>query len=399
MTFPFANLPDNLAAFCAALRRDHRFRIGPRELQDAARALELTAIADQRAVRNALRPVLSRTVDDVRAFDRAFDRFFLGYRLPTPDLERAEAGRRHQASAATTPLNSSDEREARLETAHLPDSDDFSPSDIAVREIADIDDDAPAGLLRASYSPLAAEGTSLDLEPLDDAWRTAAAALMSHVRLGLSRRWRRAARGRRFDFRRTLRGSLHTGGDVVTPRWRARPRRRPRFVLLIDGSRSMESSTRPALHTAVALTAVSRETETFAFSTSVRRITRQVRLAAAGRRQRLRLQQAWGGGTTIGACLNGFLRGFGERLLSPNTIVIIVSDGLDVGGSTLLRQAMAELSRRAAALVWINPLVATPGYEPSATGMSAARPFVSVLTAVDTPAALSSLPRRIHARC
>ena len=30
--YPFASLPENLIAFCAVLRRDHGFRIGPGEL-------------------------------------------------------------------------------------------------------------------------------------------------------------------------------------------------------------------------------------------------------------------------------------------------------------------------------------------------------------------------------
>ena len=37
--YPFASLPENLAAFCDALRRQHGFRIGPGEVHDAARAL------------------------------------------------------------------------------------------------------------------------------------------------------------------------------------------------------------------------------------------------------------------------------------------------------------------------------------------------------------------------
>ena len=58
--YPFASLPENLAAFCEALRRQHGFRIGPGELHDAARALDVVDLADERAVRHALRPILAR---------------------------------------------------------------------------------------------------------------------------------------------------------------------------------------------------------------------------------------------------------------------------------------------------------------------------------------------------
>ena len=59
--YPFGSLPENLIAFGAVLRRDHGFRIGPGELHDAARALEVVDLADERAVRHALRPILSGT--------------------------------------------------------------------------------------------------------------------------------------------------------------------------------------------------------------------------------------------------------------------------------------------------------------------------------------------------
>ena len=76
LMYPFASLPENLAAFCEALRRDHGFRIGPGELHDAARALDVVDLANERAVRHALRPILAGTLDDVTVFDAAFTQFF-----------------------------------------------------------------------------------------------------------------------------------------------------------------------------------------------------------------------------------------------------------------------------------------------------------------------------------
>src|SRR5512134_1071786 len=74
--YPFASLSENLTAFCAVLRRDYGFRVGSRQLLDAARAIQMTSIADERAVRDTLRPVLSSTVEHAMVFDRAFDAFF-----------------------------------------------------------------------------------------------------------------------------------------------------------------------------------------------------------------------------------------------------------------------------------------------------------------------------------
>lgn len=401
MTFPFESLPENLAAFCALLRREHRFRVGPRELQDAARALELAELGDERAVRDTLRPVLTSSLEDVRVFDAAFDRFFhrIERGAPPRDALAAAVDDRPRSPEGSPVVRDAEPLSAAARPRGTDEgSDEAGKGEGAggpVQRISDETDERRVWMLRTSYSPIEAEGAAPDLEPAGRAWREAASALVSRVRRGRSRRWIPARRGPRFDVRRALRVSLATAGDVVMPRWRARPRRRPRFVLLIDGSRSMSAHAAPALATAVALSAVSRSVETFTFSTALRRVTPDVRRAAAGERRRLRLHHAWGGGTTIGACLREFLEEFGERLLTRDTLVIVVSDGLDVGRPDVLRDAMARLSRRAAGVVWINPLLETPGYQPTAAGMRAARPFVTKLAAVPDAAGLLRLARSL----
>jgi uncharacterized protein with von Willebrand factor type A (vWA) domain len=166
--------------------------------------------------------------------------------------------------------------------------------------------------------------------------------------------------------------------------------------MLIDGSRSMAPYAVTALATAVSLSAVTSNVETWTFSTALRRVTREVRRAAAGERRRLRLRHAWGGGTAIGACVRDFLQAAGDRVLTRDTVVIVVSDGLDVGPPVLLREAMAQVSRRSAAVLWLNPFAKTPGYEPTAAGMRAARPFITMLTAVTDAEDLRVLARRLR---
>lgn len=396
MTYPFANLPSNLAAFCAMLRADYHFRTGPRELHDAARALEITELADERAMRDVLRPVLASRVEDVRVFDQAFDRFFgrLGAGTSTDGTPSASHPLEHGHQRSAFANRGTD----RPTGAQLEDSEAHAEEagSGAVHDVEDAVEDTAVGLMRANYSPAAVEGPTLILDPADRQWREAAVMLVNRVRAGLSRRWRPAKRGQRFDLRRTLRTSLHTGGDVVMPKWRARPRRRPRFVVLIDGSRSMEPYVRPALQTAVALSGVTANIEAFTFSTALSRVTRDVRRAARGERRYLDLHDAWGGGTTIGACLREFLQKHAERVLGRDTLVIIASDGLDVGDARVLRNAMARISRLAAAVVWLNPLTATPGYEPTARGMSAARPYVTTFSWVPDAASLAQLARIIR---
>jgi uncharacterized protein with von Willebrand factor type A (vWA) domain len=79
-------------------------------------------------------------------------------------------------------------------------------------------------------------------------------------------------------------------------------------------------------------------------------------------------------------------------------VVIIASDGLDVGQPDLLQQAMAELRRRSAAIIWLNPLLDTPGYQPTAIGMRLALPALSTFAWASDAAGLNRLARLVRVR-
>ena len=55
---------------------------------------------------------------------------------------------------------------------------------------------------------------------------------------------------------------------------------------------------------------------------------------------------------------------------------MILSDGWDRGEPAELAEQMQRLARVAHRIVWVNPLRASEGYEPTARGMAAALPFV-----------------------
>jgi len=71
--------------------------------------------------------------------------------------------------------------------------------------------------------------------------------------------------------------------------------------------------------------------------------------------------------------------------------VVVLSDGWDRGDPELLRREVARLGRCAQALVWLNPLKASPGYEPLTRGMVAALPYVDAFLAGNSLASLEQL--------
>ncbi len=87
----------------------------------------------------------------------------------------------------------------------------------------------------------------------------------------------------------------------------------------------------------------------------------------------------WSGGTKIGECLGAFVDDHATRTVDHRTVVVILSDGLDRGDPQELVRAMRVLQQRARKVIWINPLMGDPRYEPTARGMAAALPFVNHL--------------------
>jgi uncharacterized protein with von Willebrand factor type A (vWA) domain len=222
------------------------------------------------------------------------------------------------------------------------------------------------------------------------------ARLMARVPLAVPRRRSRRltpARSGAPDLRRTLRRSFRTGGEPLERAWRTRREKKRRLVLLLDISGSMADYSRALVMFAHAALRADRRFEAFCFGTRLTRVTR----ALAGSDPNEGLERAaaevvdWEGGTRIGESLKRFLDDFGHGGVARGAVVVICSDGLDVGDPELLAAQMARLKRLAHRVVWINPLKEDPAYEPLARGMKAALPHIDVFASGHNLASLDAL--------
>jgi len=84
----------------------------------------------------------------------------------------------------------------------------------------------------------------------------------------------------------------------------------------------------------------------------------------------------WSGGTRIGACLAELVAVYGRAGARRDTTLVVVSDGLDLGDTALLADSMRALRECLRTIIWLNPLLGDPRYEPTAAGMRAALPHV-----------------------
>ena len=205
-------------------------------------------------------------------------------------------------------------------------------------------------------------------------------------------RRRRARRGPFADLRRTLRDSVRNDGEVLRL-GRLRRRTRPRkILLLIDVSGSMKARTEENMRLAHALLHAAQNVEVFTFGTRLTRVTRALRLKR--REQALaaaaHLVSDWDGGTRIGDALQAFLAVPRFGGYARGAAVVIVSDGLERGDPTALRDAVARLSRRAWRLSWLTPLATTPGFRPQTEALIAIQRFVDDLVDGGSNAAVIS---------
>ena len=187
----------------------------------------------------------------------------------------------------------------------------------------------------------------------------------------ITRRWNAGGRGA-VDLRRLLRANVKHGGELITVPHRVR-RVAPRpLILICDVSGSMEPYTRMLLLFAHALAGEHRRIEVFVFSTQLTRVTRQFG-GARSDAALLRVRDAvrdWSGGTRIGEALHRFNTQWARRVLRRGPVVLLISDGWDLGDPEVLSREIARLQRSAHRLIWLNPLIGSPGYEPSPAALA-----------------------------
>ena len=234
--------------------------------------------------------------------------------------------------------------------------------------------------MQLSYSPSEAlrhkDFAGFDADEMEQA-RALLALLRPRMEQRLTRR-RVPGRGRHFDLRRAIRQALRTGGEaLVLPRREQKRRQRP-LVVMCDISGSMDRYSRILLQFVYTVSHGLHDVETFVFGTRLTRITRLLRNRDIDEAvdQVAKDVHDWGGGTRIGEALKEFNFRWGRRVLARGAIVLLISDGWDRGEPDLMRREMARLQRTSHRMIWLNPLLGRPGYQPLTRGLQAALPYV-----------------------
>jgi uncharacterized protein with von Willebrand factor type A (vWA) domain len=390
------DLPAVVGAFSQRLH-DAGMPVTPSQTQQYARSLVLTKPVSRRRLYWTTRAVFVTGFIQLPTFDRVFREVF------GTSAKEDESFDEEMDLEPAPPKDESENDEAEDEDEDLPDSGqggaDMTPGEGSGDDDEDADEQE-IPILSASEEEELSEKHFSALASYE-----LAALYRLMVRLDLAtpvRRTRRRKRGRHgehMDMRRTLRNSLRTGGDPIKLARRRRRVQKRRLVLLCDISGSMEPYARAYLQFLHCARASGPDHEAFVFATRLTRLTKQL----AGRNPNRAIRRAteavedWSSGTRIGDALKAFNDKYGRRGMARGSVVVILSDGWERGDPEMVSREMERLARLAYRIVWVNPRVSAPGFQPKAGGLVAALPYCNALVSGHSLNALGEVADAIAA--
>ncbi|MDA4123402.1 MAG: VWA domain-containing protein [Thaumarchaeota archaeon] len=362
-------LETKLVEFCRLLR-DAKLSVTPSETIDAVRAVGQAGFSDEQVFHDALRICVVKRSEDFETFEKEFRSYWQSGRKRAITADWASKGRRSRRRRAD------ESRRASLEKG------------VATRAVSGSSSGGTNETRRAAlgvFSPLErTQRKSFDGLGTKEVPSVRRALKRMTRRLATNRGRRSiASRGGRIDLGRTFRSALGRG-ELLTVERENRIVSRIRLVVLCDISGSMDGHSDrlvKILHQSANRIPASK---VFVFSTRLSEIGdhlkgRSLRSAAS---EVSRNVEIWSSGTRIGSALERLLDGY-SRYLGSHTVLLIISDGWELGELDLLTDRMREVRRRVSKVVWVNPLADSPGFEPAAAGMKAALPNIDFLGGLD----------------
>ena len=337
------------------------FRVFQSSIHDALRSLEEIDLSKRQDFFASLRANLTNTDMEWVQFAKLFDEFWTSKDKEAQELARAYHPREREVDEP-------------FSTKLLPDIDEELSASMEHT-------DERKWLEGVAYSPVS-KVEKKDLGSFDKGdiqmAQLALKKIMEPFRINLTRRSKSSSKSGDMDFRHIMRKSIKSEGIPLKLFYKEKKKRLKRLVILADVSGSMDRYTRFVMPFMLGLKGVGSRAEVFVFSTSLTSIAFIIRHLSFEKALDRIAQEVpnWSGGTRIGYSLHQFNQTYGHRLVSQRTVVVILSDGWDLGGKELLRREMETLARKAYCIIWLNPLAGDLGYQPVCQGMRIALSYV-----------------------
>ena len=378
---------EKISAFARILRMEG-LSVSPRDTEDAAAILTRLGFEDRETVKTALMTVYAKSREEQLKFSSAFDGFFLSeeaIRAQARQRAEQERQRQEQMEQAGEELEQIgervrlDERE-RQSYRELPQEARQKLQDFLNRYKGNVDR-SPQLYSEFIHSVFAKtmmeqqmllENAGVGAEELDpelgllcrdigafrDTEIPKAIALIQNVARQINGELSAKRRGQgssgKLDFRRTIRGSLSSGGSLHRLYFRKPRTRKRKLVILCDVSGSMVQFSEFALRFIQSLNQVAESSRTFLFSETIVEAD-PFQLQNMDRfRDTVRASGIYGRGTDLGLALR-HLCDTRPPVLNQNTTLLILSDTKTVDTARALLW-LQEAKRQSGKLLWLNPI-------------------------------------------
>ncbi len=374
------NVTERVILFSRFLR-NRGFKVFSSCIVDALRGLESVDIAKREDFFSVLRANMVATDLEWRIFRELFDEFWQGL-LGEGEEERKEECKGDLLDQCE---DQAMEREIGAPTAERADTDGPCKKEY---------------LEGSTYSPVAVLEKK-DLSKFERGDIQIAQLILKNMmapfKITAARRFKRSRKPGDIHFRLMMKKSMKADGIPMELFYRARKKRLKRLVILADVSGSMDRYAQFVMPFIMGLKGIGSRAEAYVFSTSLTAISPILRKCNVDKVLELIANEVpdWSGGTRIGESLQQFVERYGRRHLNKRTVILIMSDGWDLGARKLLTRGMETISNKVHCIIWLNPLAGDPAYKPVCGGMQAALPYVDYFLAAESLRSLKKVGKTL----
>ncbi len=330
--------------------RERQFVLGPPETRDAFEIAERGYFLDRKLFQYSLKAIYCKRKEHFDRFDELFDRFWSRYYEDKLAQRKAAIKHKKKEPDTATVIFLG----AKFNVPKPPQKELDAKKTVGANE--------SIRLRMTDFSKV----NVTDKERLEEL----AEELFHQMSMRFKRRLQNANRGQ-IAIRNTIRQGISKGGMWLDLAYKRKRKEKRKVVFILDVSGSMDTYSYYLLRYVLVLKKYFKSLEFFTFSTTLTHVTPMLR---SNNEQQILKEvgknvHSWSSGTKIGGSLTEFLSSYGSKFLSQKHIVVILSDGLETGSVTQLKEAVRTIRRKCKTLVWLNPLKGMQGYQPIQKGM------------------------------
>ena len=338
---------DKNVIFFARLLRASGISLSSDSILEAIESIKLVGIENKKSFFYALQTCLIKRPEDMKIFAQAFSLFWQNPKfrdrirellLPQTRMQGAEEEKEELAKRIQDTLSTPENSKSRVvEEETLLIDTSGTASDNQLFKDKDFEMMSKDELQMASQS---------------------IKELLIKIPRRPFRRSENSSLGKQVSTRESLREAKRNFGSVLPKLVKKKEVSRP-VIVLLDISGSMENYSRMMIHFVHNLMQRHKKVHAFLFGTKLTNISFHIKNKDidVALKEISKATNDWAGGTRIRDSIFTFNKKWVRRVSSSNSIVFLITDGLDRDHSTDLFNQMERLQKSCYKLVWLNPLL------------------------------------------